>query len=367
MGLLARRSRIATKKNLPVTPQTSGYIGEFLTYVLAPLLPKLLANKTRVITNAGGLDPVGLKELIEKHIKEKGYQDVKVAAVWGDDLIPRRHELSRAKALKPFEPLNGLAQPEAIFNDNDNLLSLNAYLGAEPIVQALKSGAQIIVTGRVVDSALVLAPLAYACNWELSPISAHINKIASASLAGHIIECGAQCTGGNFTDWREGAFSGFGGWSNMGYPIVEFNADGTFIVTKPARTGGVVSKLSVTEQMLYEVLDPANYLLPDVNLDLSHVEVTEVGVNRVRVSGAKGRPPTPWIKCTAIKQDGYRIEGALIVPGHEARQKARILGEALIQRANSIMKHMKMEKITEYQIETPGAEEMFGYTSSLVV
>ena len=361
MGLLARRSRIASQRNLATTPQTSGYIGEFLSYVLAPLLPRLLENGTRIITNAGGLDPVGLKELIEKHLKKEGLHDVKVAAVWGDDLLSSKSDLFRKGAFKSFEPLNGIGTPESVFSEDDNLLSLNAYLGAEPIVDALRSGAQIIVTGRVVDSALVLAPLAYSFDWDLSPTSPHLNKIASASLAGHIIECGAQCTGGNFTDWREGAFSAYGGWSNMGYPIVEFSADGTFIVTKPVKTGGVVSTLSVTEQMLYEVLDPANYLLPDVNLDLSRVTLTQVGVDRVRVIGAIGRPPTPWLKCTAIKQDGYRIEGALIIPGFEARQKARILGEALIQRANMILKGMKVSRITEYRVETPGAEEMFGY------
>jgi hypothetical protein len=357
MGLLARRSRIASKRNIPVTPQTSGYIGEFLTYVLAPVLPILLANKTKVITNAGGLDPIGLKNLIEKHLHEKGIKDVKVAAVWGDDLLPHRDQLSGS--FKAFEPLNGAGKDEQMFSEKDNLLSLNAYIGAQPIVHALNSGAQIIVTGRVVDSALVLAPLAYTYNWDLSPTSRYLNHIASASLAGHIIECGAQCTGGNFTDWRDGAFSSYGGWSNMGYPI-EFDRDGTFVVTKPAKTGGIVSKLSVTEQMLYEVLDPANYLLPDINLDLTQVQVTQVGDNRVRLSGAKGRPPTPWLKCTAIKQNGFRIEGALIIPGFEARAKARMLGEALIQRANSILKGMKMEKITEYRVETPGAEEMFG-------
>jgi hypothetical protein len=357
MGLLARRSRVAGKGKIQ---PASGYISEFLTFVLAPLLPKLLANKTRVIANAGGLDPVGLKKLIEKYLHDNGL-DVKVAAVWGDDLIPRREELAREGAFKPFEPLNGLASPEASFSDTDNLLSLNAYIGAEPIVHALRSGAQIIVTGRIVDSALVLAPLAYIYDWKLTPTSSDLDKIASASLAGHIIECGAQCTGGNFTDWRQGAFSSYGGWSNMGYPIIEFNSNGTFIVTKPRRTGGVVSRLSVTEQMLYEVLDPGNYLLPDVNLDLSNVKVEEVGADRVRVSGARGRSPTPWLKCTAIKQDGYRIEGALIIPGYEARHKAQILGEALIQRANMILKRLKMDKITEYRIETPGTEEMFGY------
>ena len=361
MGLLARRSRSSSKRNLATTSRSSGYIDEFLTYVLAPLLPQLLRNKTRVITNAGGLDPTGLKKLIEEHLKREGILDVNVAAVWGDDILTSKSEHLRNGAFQSFEPLNGIGTPESIFSENDDLLSLNAYLGAEPIIHALKSGAQIIVTGRVVDSALVLAPLAYSFDWTLSPTSPDLNQIASASLAGHIIECGAQCTGGNFTDWRGVAFSAYGGWSNMGYPIVEFSADGSFIVTKPARTGGVVSKLSVTEQMLYEVLDPSNYLLPDVNLDLSRVTVTPVGVDRIRVFGAIGRPPTPWLKCTAIKQNGYRIEGALIIPGFEAREKARILGEALIQRANIILKGMKKQGIAEYRIETPGAEEIFGY------
>ena len=147
----------------------------------------------------------------------------------------------------------------------------------------------------------------------------------------------------------------------MGYPIVEFHQNGTFTVTKPRRTGGVVNVLSVAEQMLYEVLDPANYLLPDVNLDLTNVSLTQDGHDKVRVQGARGRPPTPWIKCTAIRQNGYRIEGALIIPGHEARLKAQILGDALIERANMILKRMKIANITDYRVETPGAEEAFGY------
>lgn len=361
MGLLARRSRIASRQNLPTTPQTSGYIGEFVTYVLDPLLPQILQNGTRVITNAGGLDPLGLKCLIETHLEKNAMGDVKVAAVWGDDLLPLKSELFRQQAFEQFDPLNGIGKPETQFTSTDDLLSLNAYIGAAPIVHALNSGAQIIITGRIVDSALVLAPLAYTYNWDLSPNSLDLDLIASASLAGHIIECGAQCTGGNFTDWRESAFSPYGGWSNMGYPIIEFHPNGTFVVTKPAKTGGIVTKLTVAEQMLYEVLDPSNYLLPDVNLDISQVILTEIGMDKVHVSGAKGRPPTPWLKCTAIKQDGYRIDGTLIIPGIEARQKSLILGEALIQRANRILKAMNMKGITEYRIETPGAEEMFGY------
>jgi len=365
MGLLARRSRIAAKQKQAITPQTSGYIHEFLTYVLAPLLPKLLQNGTRVITNAGGLDPVGLKNLIETYLQKNGNKNVKVAAVWGDDLLSSQNRVSN-DAFKSFSPLNTTDTEEPFFTSRDSLLSLNAYIGAEPIVAALKEGAQIIVTGRVVDSALVLAPLAYTYNWSLHPSSPDLDSIAAASLAGHIIECGAQCTGGNFTDWREGAFSSYGGWSNMGYPIIEFHPSSrskecSFIVTKSARTGGVINRLSVIEQMLYEVLDPQNYLLPDVNLDISQVTVEEVGVDRVVVRGARGKRPTGWLKCTGIRVDGYRIETVLIIPGHEARLKARILGEALVQRANWILKDMGMEKIVEYRIETPGSEEMFGY------
>jgi hypothetical protein len=373
MGLLARRSRIARKRGV-VTPQTSGYIGEFLTYVLEPLLPQILDKGIKVITNAGGLDPIGLKQLIEKYCLENGIQGVTVAAVWGDDLLPQidsisrqhQHSSSSSPLLKGFDPLNGNT-PESF--STDNLLSLNAYLGAEPIVHALAQGANIIVTGRVVDSALILGPLAYSYNWDLSPnttTSPYLDLIASASLAGHILECGAQCTGGNFTDWKDGAFSPYGGWSNMGYPIVEFpsspsSSSGDFIITKPDKTGGVVNKFSIAEQILYEVLDPQSYILPDIILDLTHVTLTDLGINRVKVQGAKGRPPTEWIKCTAIKQDGYKIESALLIPGHEARKKAIVLGEALIQRANMILKKMRVQGIQEYRIETPGAEEMFGY------
>src|SRR5438552_5077016 len=151
MGILARRSRIISKGKVLVTPQTSGYIGEFLTYVLAPLLPKLVSNNTRVITNAGGLDPLGLKILIEKHLQENRMQDIKVAAIWGDDLLPSKSELLRNGA-ESFEPLNGIGKPEPVITVEDSLISLNAYLGADPTVIALQLAAQIIVTGRVVDS-----------------------------------------------------------------------------------------------------------------------------------------------------------------------------------------------------------------------
>jgi Acyclic terpene utilisation family protein AtuA len=342
-----------------VTPETSGYIGEFLTYVLSPLLPQLLQKKIKIISNAGGLDPIGLKNLIEKYCLERGIRGVKVAAVSGDDLLPllERDGFHIQGLVKRFDPLNGSQGEEFSMT---RLLSLNAYLGAEGIIHALSSGANIIVTGRIVDSALVLGPLAYSYKWNISPHSPHIDHPASASLAGHIIECGAQCTGGNFTDWQQGAFSSHGGWSNMGYPIIEFFPTGEFVVTKPERTGGVVSSLSVAEQMLYEVLDPANYLLPDVTLDLTRVTLMQVGENRVRVRGARGRRPTEWIKGTAIRQEGYKVEGALLIPGNEARKKAIILGEALINRANMILKRLGMMEIQEYRIETPGAEEMFG-------
>ncbi|KAG5825580.1 hypothetical protein H9Q74_004313 [Fusarium xylarioides] len=276
MGLLARASRAPRKSKSAEGPP--GYIKEFLTLALEPLLPEILDKGIKVITNAGGLDPVGLKTLIEQHAASKGISDrVKVAAVYGDDIVAQKKELLQSGAFHAFDPNNGLGPGEPIFSGEEELLSLNAYIGAEGITRALSAGANIVVTGRCVDSALVLGPLAYEFLWDYSRLDdqSTLNSMASASLAGHILECGAQATGGNFTDWELSASSPFGGWSNMGYPIATFRRDGTFTISKPKRTGGLISRTTVGEQMLYEVLDPANYILPDVVVDLSNVTLEQ--------------------------------------------------------------------------------------------
>lgn len=329
MGLLARFSA-STKK---------GYISEFLDLVLAPHLDLVIKKRIKFVTNAGGLDPMGLKAAIEHHLRKQGRDgELKVAAVYGDNILPERHRLQTEGAFESFDPLSGAGRKEARIEESGKLLSLNAYTGAEPITEALRQGADIVVTGRCVDSALVLGPLAYEYGWAYS--NRNLDLLASASLAGHVIECGAQATGGNFTDWKTSASSPHGGWCNMGYPILTFKEDGTFSISKPKGTGGVVSCNSVCEQMLYEVLDPENYVLPDVVVDMSQVRLQQLGTGEdstVTVRGAKGKPPTPWLKCTAVEQKGHRISVDILVCGEEAESKAKTLGKAIIDRTNFLV------------------------------
>lgn len=331
MGLLARSSRSAKGSS------SKGYISEFLDLVLAPHLDLILKKGVKIVTNAGGLDPNGLKTAIEEHIKSRGLEHAfKVAAVFGDDLAPHIDELYEKRALQGFDPLNGSGPEEPCSERGANLLSLNAYLGGQPITESLKKGANIVVTGRCVDSALVLGPLAYEFGWDYGFNSESLDRLASASLAGHIIECGAQATGGNYTDWKSSAFSPHGGWSNMGYPILTFSEDNSFTISKPDNTGGVVNRFSVCEQMLYEVLDTGNYLLPDVVLDMRNVAIQEIRPGLVQVSGAKGKPPTPWLKCTEVEEKGFRISVDILVCGEEAESKAEMLGRAILDRTNAV-------------------------------
>lgn len=337
MGLLARAYRTAAKSKSG--PKPVGFIAEFLTLVLQPLLPMILDKKIKVITNAGGLDPVGLKALIEEYAASVGESSrVKVAAVYGDDMTGQKDELLQSGAFGAFDPLNGAGIAEDSVRKDDQLLSLNAYLGAEPIARALADGANIIVTGRCVDSASVVGPLAFEYGWDFSRLDHQktLDDLATASLAGHILECGAQATGGNFTDWELSAGSGHGGWANMGYPIATFEGGTSFTVSKPRNTGGLVTRHTVGEQMLYEVLDPENYVLPDVVLDLSQVTLDQVDTDVVRVTGAKGKPPTEWLKCTAVQQTGYRVTADLLLFGTDADKKGAALADAILRRSKHI-------------------------------
>jgi hypothetical protein len=313
MGLLARR-KAKLSGNLRGASE-GGFISEFITLVMARLLPDIHKHNIKVITNAGGLDPVSCKLAIESLAADLNIPIV-VAAITGDDILSRFNDLRKSRSLNPFSPVPG-SIPDTFPESDTELLSLNAYLGAIPIARALDSGAQIVVTGRVVDSALVVGPLIHEFKWSATDY----DKLASASLAGHIIECGAQATGGNYTDWEEPAFSPNGGYANIGYPIVECYPSGDFFVTKPSDTGGVVNVKSVTEQMLYEILDPAMYILPDVILDLTRVKIEQIDETRVRVSGAKGKAPTEWLKVSGIYVDGYNISGEIIVCGIDAWKK----------------------------------------------
>ncbi|RSM06538.1 hypothetical protein CEP52_005684 [Fusarium oligoseptatum] len=359
MGLLARsaRSNQGSQKKRPA----AGSITEFADLALLPNLDAIIEKGIKLVTNAGGLHPVGLKEYIESKLAERGLSHkLKVAAVHGDDIIGEKETLLKDGRFHQFDPVAGSVE-EGI-NAATGYLSLNAYLGAQPIAVALKQGADIVITGRCVDSALVLGPLTHELGWNFGTSPGDLDRLASASLAGHIIECGAQATGGNYTDWEQSAFSPHGGWANMGYPILTFFPDNSFTISKPPRTGGVVNTRSVCEQMLYEVLDTENYILPDVILDLSRVTISQSSPDSVLVRGAKGKSPTPWLKCTAVRQQGYRISVDMLVSGEQAERKAKTLGRAIVERTNALAaaNHASPISNDDHEIIVIGAEHHLG-------
>lgn len=336
MGIFAiRRKQRRMMKHMGVKDDGSKeYVNQFPNYVLKKILPDVIQNGTKIVTNAGALNPVLLKQVIEELLVELNLSHVKVAAVEGDDLLAsfeKEEPLSTVSldqfpgftSFSPISPTNHQLYSDRMPESDEPLVSLHAYLGARGVAAALDAGAQIVITGRVVDSALVVGPLMHEFGWhKQQPSKSYYDLLASASLAGHIIECGCHATGGNFTDWKLAADSPFGGFAYMGYPIVEFNGSGEFIITKPERTGGLVTTATVSEQILYESLDPALYILPDVILDLRQIQLTQVGPDRVLVRGAQGRAPTAWLKCCGIFMDGWKVTGQLVIGGQEAKEKA---------------------------------------------
>lgn len=317
-----------------------GYALDFVSRVMAPLLKKITEKKLKVISNAGGVNPLACRDALQKIIKEYGL-DLKVAVVLGDDLLPKHEQL---KSQNIQEMFSGEALPEQV-------ASSNAYLGAVAIRDALDLGADIVITGRVVDSAVVLAPLLHEYQWPLDDY----DKLAQGSLAGHVIECGAQCTGGNFTDWQL-----VQGFDNMGFPVVEVSEDGSFVVTKPQGTGGLVSTATVAEQIVYEIGNPQAYLLPDVIADFSHVHLEQVGEHRVRVTGAKGQAPTTQYKVSATYPDGYRVLVSFLIAGREAPQKAQVIADAILAKCERVLAMRSVPPFSEKSVEILGIESTYG-------
>jgi len=297
------------------------------------------------------MNPLECKNQIEKLAREANLSPMPtVAAVLGDDIMPTMKELEAQSQLKQFE----IEGEKDTIPKGKKVLSANAYLGALPIVRALELGANIIVTGRCTDSALVLAPLMHEFKWKATDY----DLLASGSVAGHIIECGCQATGGNFTDWE---LSQSYGWDNVGFPIVECFKDGSFIVTKPEGTGGVVSRSSVLEQMLYEIADPAAYILPDVIVDFTKVTITEIepsakGTGRVRVVGAKGLPPTPYYKVSVTYFDGFKLSASLLIAGSDAARKGYAVAHAVLEKSRKLIKARKMKDFEAMNVEAVGAD-----------
>ncbi|MGV3569509.1 MAG: acyclic terpene utilization AtuA family protein [Ramlibacter sp.] len=318
----------------------AGYAEDFVAVTLREILPDCARRGIRLVANAGGLNPRACAVAIGALQRELGLQ-LRVAFVEGDDCL---HMLDALRAAGARDFYAGAPMPEGIS-------SANVYLGALPIARALDLGADIVVTGRIVDSATTLGILMHRFGWRPTDY----DQLAAGSLAGHILECGAQATGGIFTDWEQ-----VPGWANIGYPFVDVTADGCFEVGKPPGTGGLVSPATVSEQILYEVGDPACYVLPDVRCDFTQVRVEATGPDRVRVTGARGEAPPSTYKLSASYQAGWRCVSQVSVFGVDAVAKARRTGAALLARARALMAERQLPDFDKAAVTVVGAEDGYG-------
>jgi hypothetical protein len=311
-----------------------GYARDFVP-LMERILPDLAAKGIKVTSNAGGVNPRACAEAVRESARKLGLSGkVRIALVGGDDILPRLDEL-----LAKGHELRDLDTGRPLTDVRARVLSANAYLGMAPIVEALRRKAQIVITGRVTDTGLTLGPLFHEFGWHPDDW----DKVAAGTVAGHIIECGAQSSGGNLLrDWRS-----VKGLANPGFPIVEARSDGSFVVTKHPGTGGVVNLASVTEQLVYEMGDPQTYITPDGVADFTSIRLRPAGRNRVRVSGIRGRPRTDMLKVSIAYFYGYKAVGTLVYSWPEAYDKARAADQVLRQRLADL--GLKFEEIlTEY-------------------
>ena len=311
-----------------------GYARDFVGAVES-ILPAIAKHGVRVIANAGGVNPPACAEAIRTVAEKAGVRkDVRVGVVTGDDLLPRLDEL-----LASGHELRNMDTSEPLSAVRDRVLSANAYIGSVPIVDALTRGANVVITGRSTDTALTMAPIRFEFGWGAE----EWNKLAAGIIAGHIIECGAQCSGGNcLYDWRS-----IPDLADVGYPIVEAHADGTFEITKHPGTGGRISVPTITEQLVYEMGDPHSYITPDVVADFTSIQLAPAGPDRVRVYGIQGRPPTDKLKVSIAYRAGFKAVGTLVYSWPDALEKARKADEVLRARLDRL--GLKFDQLlTEY-------------------
>ena len=317
-----------------------GYATDFVDVAMRSVLGEIAKRGIKVVSNAGGIHPRACVAALEAMIAAAGLA-LKVAVVEGDDVSAQVGSLAAA-GTRDME--RGDALPARV-------LSANAYLGAMPIAAALAAGADIVVTGRVVDSALALGPLVHEFGWG----AGDHDLLAAGSLVGHIIECGCQATGGLFTDWEA-----VPDWANIGYPIAECRGDGTFRITKPTGTGGLIARAAVAEQLLYEIGDPGAYLLPDVVCDFRQVTIEQDGAHHVRVAGARGTAPTGTYKVSATALAGFRCAGSLVIVGIDAVRKAERTGAAIVERTSRLVRDAGFADFAATHVEVIGAESSYG-------
>lgn len=296
----------------------AGYASDFLD-VLERLGPVLAAQPNlKIVTNAGGMNPPGCAARARALLDRMDLTDRLIATVTGDDLMPRLDEF-----LAAGHPLSHLDSGESLAVIRDRVVSANAYLGAAPIAEALSRRASVVITGRVADASLTVGPAVHEFGWRWDDW----DRLAAATVAGHLIECGAQVTGGLWCNWPEAP-----ALADVGYPIAVLEADGAFTITKPPATGGAVNRETVSEQFLYEVGDPAAYLTPDVVADFTRVALAETRQDEVRVTGFRGRPATDSYKVSIAYRDGFTASGTLVLLGPYAVEKGRLCGTMIVDR-----------------------------------
>ncbi|MFL5528264.1 MAG: acyclic terpene utilization AtuA family protein [Gemmatimonadaceae bacterium] len=300
-----------------------GYARDFVG-AMESVLPAVVESGVKVIANAGGVNPLACAAAVKTMADKRGASgELRIGVVTGDDLLDRLDDL-----IAQGHALSNMETGEPLASVRDRVLSANAYIGSVPIVDALKKGANVVITGRSTDTALTMAPLRYEFDWAESAWE----QLAAGIVAGHIIECGAQCSGGNcLYDWRS-----IPDLANVGYPIVEAASDGSFVVTKHPATGGRITVPTVTEQLVYEMGDPHSYITPDVIADFTTIRLEQTGENRVRVFAIKGRPPTDKLKVSVAYRAGFKAIGTLVYAWPDALEKAQFADRVLRERLDRL-------------------------------
>jgi hypothetical protein len=299
-----------------------GYARDFVG-AMESILPAVLDREVKVVANAGGVNPRACAEAVRSVGAQRRGSKLRIGVVTGDDLLGRLDDL-----MAHGHPLANMETGEPLSSVRDRVLSANAYIGSEPIVEALRGGANVVITGRSTDTALTMAPLRHEFGWGAQSW----DQLAAGIVAGHIIECGAQCSGGNcLYDWKS-----IPDLANVGYPLVEARADGTFVVTKHPGTGGRVSVPTVSEQLVYEMGDPHSYITPDVIADFTTIRLAQDGEDRVLVSGVKGKPPTDKLKVSVAYRAGFKAVGTLVYSWPDALDKAQLADRILRERLDRL-------------------------------